>query len=65
MQFIWLICSLPFLTAGKNVPMFMYLFQENTACAGLVGPHLQADARYSWLVTRGAALIQLQVQYKP
>jgi hypothetical protein len=43
--------------------MFMYLFKENNAYAGLVGPHLQADAGYPWLVTRGAALTQLQVQY--
>jgi hypothetical protein len=51
-----MVCFL-FLTAGKNVPMFMYqLFKENTAYAGLVGPHLQADAGYPWLDTRGAAL---------
>jgi hypothetical protein len=54
-----------FLTAAKNVPMFMHLFKENTAYAGLVGPHLQAQAGHLWLVTRGAALIQLQVQYIP
>ncbi len=47
----------------KNIPMFMYLFNGNKACAGLVGPYLQADAGYPWPVTRGAALIQLQVRY--